>query len=473
MAEYEKKEAVPGLLGFDRPQPHNLEAERAVLAAMLREPKPCVDLVVEQFGDSAEYFYSPVHRAIFKAIYALYKDGESEIDLVSVAHKLEVENRLDEIGGRIALIEISDAIATTVNLDTWCKIVRDLAILRNMIGVCSESLLKCYDASEAAGGLIGEIEQAIFNVRNQHVKSQIVSIQDAAQSAFENIWKILNKEVEPGIPTGYPELDRYTAGLKPGEMFVLAARPSIGKTAIALNFVRNIALNQVKPRKVAFFSLEMTAEMITQRLLCTEAKVSPSSFFDGSFKSNTDIPKLTQAVSVYRNAEIYIDPTSGLTIAELRAKARWMKATHDIDVVVLDYLQLMSAGSRIESRQQEVAEISGGLKRIAKELNIPVLVLAQLNREIEKTAGASARPKLSHLRESGAIEQDADVVAFLHRNRDEAKNLTPEILQNGLEAELIVEKNRNGQTGIVNLRFFPQYMEFVNASKHASDLPQK
>ena len=370
-----------------------------------------------------------------------------------------------------ALAELADSVATSANIERWCAIVRGLAMLRKMIGVCAESLSKCYDSDAEPEALIDDVEQAIFNVRNRHVKNSVVSIQESAVEALETIDKIIQKKIEPGIPTGFPDLDRYTSGLRAGEMFVLAARPSIGKTAIALNIVRNMALNKVHPRKVAFFSLEMTAAKISERLICTEAGVPMSSFSDGSFRPN-DMQKLAKAVGAYRNSSIFIDPTSGLTIAELRAKSRWLMATHGIDVIAVDYLQLMHAGSRVsreDNRQQEVAEISGGLKSIAKDLNSPVLVLAQLNRDIEKNASEKARPKLSHLRESGAIEQDADVVAFLHRNRDETKSGGREIGPEGVPAELIVEKNRNGRTGVVPLIFHPEIMRFDNASTHAFD----
>jgi replicative DNA helicase len=230
-----------------------------------------------------------------------------------------------------------------------------------------------------------------------------------------------------------------------------------------------VALKGDRGRPIAFFSLEMTAEQITRRLLCTESGIPESAFFDGSFKSKSDMSRLTRAVSSLQKANIFIDPTGGLTISELSAKARRLKALNNIELIVIDYLQLMKVGGRIESRQQEVAEISSGIKKLAKDLGVPVLVLAQLNREVEKGASKASRPKLSHLRESGAIEQDADVVAFLHRDRDETKDLSKEAQREGVESMLIVEKNRNGQTGIVNLKFYPQTMEFKSASRYSDE----
>ena len=271
-----------------------------------------------------------------------------------------------------------------------------------------------------------------------------------------------------GIPTGFAQLDSYTGGLKPGEMFVLAARPSIGKTSLALNVIRNLALptRSPRPRKVAFFSLEMTAEQIARRLLCTEAGLSESVFWNKSFQAS-ELTRLTGAVAAFKKAKIFIDPTGGITIAELRAKARRLKLKENIDVIVIDYLQLMHADGRVDSRQQEVAEISGGIKKLAKDLKVPVLVLAQLNREVDKTAGAGARPKLAHLRESGTIEQDADIVTFLHRNREDAKEVSSP--NQSVEAEWIIEKNRNGRTGNLKLLFFPSRMEFIPAAPYSEE----
>ena len=466
------KKKIPGVISEDRPQPHNLEAEKAVIAAMLREPHPCVDIAVELLHNE-EVFYSHIHREIFKTIIEIYNDTEMSVDLISVAHQLAKTGRLEDVGGEIFLAELYASIATTVNIETWCGIVHEFSILRNIINVCPESLMKYHDVEFDVKELVDEIESKIYEVRNKNTRSDIVEISKGIVSEFRNVLNVMNgieTDVEVCIPSGFPDLDRLVIGFKPGEMFVLAARPSIGKTSLALNFIRNVALRGSKPRPVAFFSLEMTAEQITRRLLCTEAKISESSFFDGSFKQ-AEWTRLTPVVDLFRKTKIFIDPTGGLTISELRAKARRLKMMEKIELIVIDYLQLMHSGDKTDSRQQEVADISSGIKRLAKDLSIPILVLAQLNREVEKTAGASARPKLSHLRESGAIEQDADIVAFLHRDRDETKNKpqSKEEMKNGVDALLIVEKNRNGQTGTVDLSFFPHRMEFVNKSKFGDE----
>ncbi len=467
--EHKAAERPAGILP-DRAQPHDPAVERAVLAAMLREPASCIDTAIMILHDE-EAFYSHVHRELFRTILALHNDPKKEVDLISVAHELSIAGKLDAIGGEVFLAELDGAISTTVNIESWCEILKKYAMLRKMIDVCSESLMKCYDPEADAGRLVEEIETDIYKVRSEDASHSIVQVQESIVNEFQSLMDILDGKVEVGIPTGFAQLDKYTGGLKAGEMFVLAARPSIGKTSLALNVIANLALptRTPNPRRVAFFSLEMTAGQISRRLLCTEAGLSESVFWNKSFHTS-DLTKLTGAVSAFQKAKIFIDETAGLSIAELRAKARRLKMKENIEVIVIDYLQLMHADGRVDSRQQEVAEISGGIKALAKDLRVPVLVLAQLNREVDKTAGAGAKPKLAHLRESGSIEQDADIVTFLHRNRDDAKEVSgPDQSVNAL---WIIEKNRNGRTGEINLLFFPSKMEFAPAApRSAEDCP--
>ncbi len=462
-----RKPAAPRPAGMlpDRAQPHDPNVERAVLAAMLREPDECVNMVLEHFR-KPEVFYSHVHREIFQTMLDLYGDHSTKVDLVTVAHRLKTIGKLDAIGGELFLAELEGSISTTVNIEAWCLILKKYATLRQMIDVCSASLLKCYDSDAEAGKLVEEIETDIFNVRNEQSTHSVVELRDQLESEFRALMDILNGKVDAGLSTGFKQLDDYTGGLKKGEMFVLAARPSIGKTTLALNVISNLALHERHPRKVAFFSLEMTAEQITRRLLCTRAQVPESVFWNRSFDIN-DTGKLTKAVSELKRAKIFIDPTAGITIAELRANARRLQMKEGIEVIVIDYLQLMRSDGRSESRQQEVAEISSGIKALAKDLKVPVLVLAQLNREIDKTAGAGARPKLAHLRESGTIEQDADIVTFLHRDREKQKEIGD--ANQSVEAEWIIEKNRNGRTGNLKLNFFPARMEFLPAAPFGED----
>ena len=463
------KQQLPGIFSEDRPQPHDIDAEKAILAALLKEPVPCIDQACEMLG-SADVFYSPVYRSLFTTIARLYNENDRKIDVITVADALRKEGKLDEIGGTVFLAELMGTIATTAGLESWCELVKEYSILRNVINVCVSAVTSCYSADSEVLELVDKIEGDIFNVRNTHVKDDIMSIQESMTETFAKLQKILKKEVEVGIPTHYPDLDKLIVGLKPGEMIVLAARPSIGKTTFALNLLRNVAMTE-RNRAVAFFSLEMTADQITRKLLCAQSGVAESSFYDGSFKDQ-DMHKLTKAVSRFQQAKIYIDPTAGLSTSELRAKARRLKAMYDIEVIIIDYLQLMRGSSR-ESRQQEVAEISNTIKKLAKDLEVPVIVLAQLNREVEKTGGAPTRPKLSNLRESGAIEQDADIVMFLHRDRDKAKDVTKEDMIAGLDSELIIEKNRNGQIGICHLAFHPHLGEFRTRTRFSdADRPE-
>ena len=445
----------------DRAQPHALKVERAVLGAMLREPESCIDLAVAQFGGQ-EVFYAPQHRVIYATLLELHNESRNA-DLVSLAQRLKERGKLDGVGGEIYLAELDGSISTTVNLESWCKILVKYATLRRMIDVCANSLMKCYDTDRDISNLVDEIESEIYSVRHDDAQHTIFSIQELVSNEVNSLIRIMNNEVEVGIPTGFAAVDEYTGGLKKGEMFVLAARPSIGKTTLGLNVIRNVALHPTKPRAVAFFSLEMTEQQIARRLLCTEAQISESAFWNHSFL-DSDLDKLGRVAAKIENAKIWIDPTGGLSIAELRAKARRLVSMHHVELIVIDYLQLMTSDERVESRQQEVAKISGGIKKLAKDLDIPILVLAQLNREIDKNSSPNARPKLAHLRESGAIEQDADIVTFLHRNRDDAKNNAV----TSVDAEWIIEKNRNGRTGVVKLLFYPARMEFVPAAP-ASD----
>ena len=458
-------ESRPAGILPDRARPHSLMMEKAVLGAMLREPESCIDMAVEQFH-GREVFYHASHREIYRVLCELNSDTKAAADLLSVAQRLKEQGKLDAVGGELYLAELVDSIATTVNLESWCQVLSKYATLRQMIDVCSGALQKCYESDADAIKLVEEIETDIYNVRGEEQARTILNIRELAAEEFAALMRIKDGKQEVGIPTGYAPVDECTGGLKPGEMFVLAARPSIGKTSLALNVIRNVAFRNPKPRAVAFFSLEMTGNQIARRLLCTESGIPESTFINQRFNDG-DLTRLTGAVEKIRNARIYIDPTGGLTIAELRAKARRLKMQHNIELIVIDYLQLMHSDGRSESRQQEVAEISGGIKKLAKDLSVPILVLAQLNRDVDKATGQGARPKLAHLRESGTIEQDADIVSFLHRNREETKGQTSSSAS--VEAEWIVEKNRNGSTGNFKMLFYPARMEFVPAAPCSED----
>ena len=365
------KDARPSGTLPDRARPHALQVEKAVLGAMLREPGTCIDLAVEQFNRN-DVFYMPAHREIYRVLLELQQKKTGGVDAITVAQQLREEGKLDAIGGELYLAELMESIATTVNLESWCQTLIKYSILRRMINVCSDALLKCYDSNADANKVVEEIESDIYNVRGEDSSRSIVNISDLVAGQFEELIEICKGNREVGIPTGFAPIDECTGGLKAGEMFVLAARPSIGKTSLALNVLRNVAMNREKPRPVAFFSLEMTAEQIARRILCTESQIPESVFWNRSFQYS-DLSRMTGAVDAIRKAQIYIDPTGGLTISELRAKARRLKAQYNIELIVIDYLQLMHADGRIESRQQEVAEISAGIKKLAKDLKVPVL----------------------------------------------------------------------------------------------------
>jgi len=318
----------------ERPSPHNLEIERAVLSAMLRDPAYCGSKAVELLGAPGA-FYSQVHREIFAAYMRLYQASDSGIDVLSLQAELQKAGKLESCGGLPALAELENAIASTYNFDRWCLMLRDLATLRNMINVCSDSIRKCYEAEKDAADLVNEIENDIYKVRGDADSTSIVPLKDSVWKAFKHIERIINKQEEPGISTGFPDLDNMTGGMKRGEMFVVAARPSIGKTALALNIIRNIVMKS-NPKTAVLFSLEMTDEQISTRLICTEADISERQFRDGNFRNQKDMLRLSHAVNNLRNAPLFIDPTGGLTIAELRAKARRMKIQHQIDLIVID-----------------------------------------------------------------------------------------------------------------------------------------
>ena len=449
--------------------PFDLEAEKSVLSAIFLDPanfttvssilgsvatpetkkKKGVKESAPTIGNpffrrvASTMFHEPMHAAIYEAMLNL-SEGKMAIDVLSVSDWLTRAGRLEMIGGLEALLELQSYIVSAAHLESWCHLLRDYAMLREMMKTCSMSLDLCRQGHENIKELLDTVESEIFQVRNRFVQSEIVELRSLLKEVFDDLQKIALHQTSPGIPTEFPDLDRLIGGgLKPGEMFVLAARPSIGKTALALNIIRNIINREPNGpqsrKKVAFFSLEMTDKQIIQRLLCTEAKVPLSAIYEGSLQP-ADAQRLGAAVDNLRLAHL--------------------------------------AGDRsAESRQVEVAAISGGLKAIAKELNIPVLVLAQLSRESEKSTNPKENPlpKLSHLRESGAIEQDADVVVFLHRNRDESKEDNAEGMKDGIKSMLIVEKNRNGRTGIVNLRFIPQLMEFrcIEHKYDKGDIPVK
>lgn len=451
--------AVP-LLNLDRPKPHNEEAEKAVLGAMLIDPIAAATAFANLRFEGA--FYRPAHQIIFSAMLELNPGkGDAGLDVVVLTDHLQRNGRLEEVGGPSYLTMLADCVPTAANIEFYTDIVKQNAVLRRVISSCSEAILKCYDSDDDVKSLLDNIEQKIFEVAQMNENKDLQPIQPLVKDAITYLEKLIKGDSGiMGLKTGFDQLDRLITGLRPGEVFVLAARPSIGKTALALNIAANIALGPAKI-PVGIFSLEMPAQQLVLRLLCSEAKVSLGRLVNVITPPKNTWSALQDACMRLHKSQIIIDDTGAIDILELRAKARRMKSTANVGVIFIDYLQLIHTDAgRNASRENEVSKISGALKALAKELNIPIVVLSQLNRQAEQ----NERPKLSNLRESGAIEQDADVVTLLHREREKQYQQGEDATE-GLEAELIVAKNRNGATGVQNLLFFPQFTRFENRSK--------
>ena len=462
----EMASTTASMLNLDRPKPHNEEAEIAVLGAMLFSTEAVSSAMGALKLENA--FYRPAHQTIFNAMVELTA-GKSEValDPLVVSDHLERNGKLEEVGGRAYIAQLMDSVPTAANIDYYVEIVKQNAILRHIIATCTETIQQCYGAEDDVHALLDGIEQKIFEVTGMNETKDLQAVQPLVREAVDYLEKLINGNPDIlGLRTGF-DIDKMITGLKPGEMFVLAARPSIGKTALALNMAANIAMNPSHPAAVGIFSLEMPALSLILRMICSESRVGLAEFRNKTINASrwTDVMR---AANNLNKAKIVIDDTGAIDILELRAKARRMKAKHNVEAIFVDYLQLIRAHTKSNaSRENEVSMISGSLKAMAKELNIPVVVLAQLNRQAEQ----GEKPKLSQLRESGAIEQDADVVALLHRER-EKQHEQKEDDNAGLLSELIIAKNRNGATGTAELLFFPKYMRFENkANADSGDVP--
>jgi replicative DNA helicase len=440
--------------GGSRVPPHDLEAEKAVLSALLLDNEAIHAVCTEV---RAADFYHPAHRTLYDAMVSI-KDANQPVDLHTLSDHLNSHKLLDEIGGPVALAEIADYEATAANVIHHARIVRDKSVKRQLIGIATEIAELGYEEGDAADRLLDVAESKIFEVSQERAQDTFRSLHDEMQSTFDYVEALMGRGGElTGVPTGFKELDEKTGGLQPGELIILAARPSMGKTALALNIARNAAV--IHHKKAAVFSLEMTAQALVLRLLSSEAEIDASKFRSG-YISVHDHRKLQQAAGRLGNAELWIDDSGLITVLEMKAKCRRMKTQRGLDLVVVDYLQLAHGDGRSERREQEISEISRGLKALAKELEIPVVALSQLNRGPETRPGKEKRPMLADLRESGAIEQDADVIAFIYR--DEVYNRDDET--NKGVAELIIAKQRNGPTGTIELTFQSRFARFLDRS---------
>ena len=447
-----------------RSLPYSEDAEKGVLGSLLLSPREVGDLCILRLQPDA--FYAPAHQIIYELVIE-FSDKSKPIDFITMKQSLKDRGFLEEIGGPEFLNELYNFIPTAANAGYYVDIVREKYLLRRLIMACNSLASRCYDDQENVEPLLDDAERQIFEITGDHVKIDVAPTKDLVMAAIEQIEKIYeNRGSVTGLPTGFTEFDHMTSGLHQAEMIVIAARPSMGKTALAMNIAEHVALVGGKP--VAVFSLEMSSQQLVQRLLCSRAKVNLQRVRNG-FLSERDFPNLTAAASRLATAKLFIDDSPGLSIAELRAKARRLVASHRVELVVIDYLQLLRSTSRRaqDNRQIEISEISAGIKSLAKELNIPIIVVAQLNRQPDARAKEGGRPRLSDLRESGSIEQDADVVGLLVRSEyyetdEEAKQ------EKAGEAELIIAKQRNGPTGDVPLTFLKEYTRFENrAREHA------
>jgi replicative DNA helicase len=437
----------------ERTPPHNLEAERSVLGAILLH-NDAFNLAAEVI-DSHD-FYRDAHRRIFDKMVKLVERGDA-IDLVTLREELGRSGDLEEVGGPAYIAALVDGVPRSTNVEHYARIIKEKATLRNLILSANRILTTAYEGEEEADVLLDQAEHAIFAIADDKIRDGFVSLRDLAHSSLETIEKLhARKELITGVPTGFADLDEMTSGLQPSDLIIVAARPSMGKTSLVLNIAQHVGTKTAKT--VGMFSLEMSKEQLFLRMLTSEARLDAHRLRRG-FLGERDWGRLSHAIGTLSEAKIFIDDTPAIGVLEMRAKCRRLAAEHDLDLVIVDYIQLMQGRGRFENRTLELASISRSLKWLAKELRVPIVVLSQLSRAPE--ARSDHRPQLSDLRESGALEQDADVVIFIYREDLYADRSQPPSASEGV-AELIVGKQRNGPTGIVKLAFIREFTRFEN-----------
>ena len=450
-------------------QPQSLEAEQAVLGSMLTN-KEAVAKVLQWL--SPEHFYKDAHSKIFSIMIGLFHDSEP-IDTISVVDKLKKNKELESVGGAYYITGLVEAVPTTANVESYAKIVLEKALLRQLILLSHDLASKAYDDREGVDDILDSAERAIFNITQKRLKGGFVHLDPILHESFEALdAKSAKGGMITGIPSGLVELDNLTAGFHPGELIVIAGRPSMGKTALALTIARNAAVDN--NHGVGIFSLEMANQELAMRMLCAEARVNSHLVRTGNLPQK-QWKNLSIHVGKLAAAPIYIDDSAAITVLEVRSKARRLMAEHDIELIIVDYLQLMQGPKRVENRQQEISVITRSLKALAKELSIPVIALSQLSRAVESRNPPI--PQLSDLRESGAIEQDSDVVMFLYRkwfydkfkqsdgDMDDFEDKTDK-----KAADIIIAKQRNGPTGTRKLAFIEQYARFENLARNTEDV---
>jgi replicative DNA helicase len=438
--------------------PQSLEAEVSALGGVLLENE-ALSRVLEVVNEGD--FYREAHRQIFSALLHLYERNEPA-DLITLSEVLKKRDALEEVGGIEYLNFLVNSVPTAANIAYYAKIIKEKSILRKLINRATEIINLGFGDAGDVDESLDRAERLIFEISEDRVRPSFFPIKDIIKASFKTIENLYEKkQLITGVPTGFTKLDDLTSGLQPSDLIIVAGRPSMGKTALALNITQHAAIEDGIPS--AIFSLEMSKEQLALRLLCSEAKVDAHRL-RGGFLSETDWPKLTRAAGSLSEAPIFIDDTPGLTVLEMRAKSRRLKAEHNLGLVVVDYLQLMRGRANSETREQEISDISRSLKALAKELRLPVIALSQLNRKVEDRG--DRRPQLADLRESGAIEQDADVIIFLYR--DEVYNRSEDNPHKG-KAEIIVGKQRNGPTDKFELAFLDKYTCFENLSPIQED----
>ncbi len=429
---------------LDRVPPQSEDAEQSVLGSMLLD-RDAIAVAAEVLR--VDDFYRDSHKTIFEAVMKLYDRNEAA-DLVTLTNLLESIGQLEDVGGVSYLSSLANAVPTSANIEYYARIVEQKAVLRRLIKASAEITRLAYSAGDASGDVLDRAEQIIFDIARTRITRSYAPLNEVLKDAFEEIEKLYqNKGSIVGVPTGFKRFDELTSGLHPSELIIVAARPSVGKTTLAMNMAAGAAIKHQVP--VAIFSLEMSREQLALRLLSSEAKIDGHRLRTG-YLQESDWPKLSRALGRLGDVDFYIDDTPNMSIMELRGRARRLSAERNIGLVVIDYMQLMHTSTRTENRQQEMSEISRSLKQLARELKCPVLALSQLSRAVEQRS--DRRPQLSDLRESGAIEQDADVVAFIWKNPER---------DNDNVLDIIVAKQRNGPTGDVPLIFMHKYSTFV------------
>jgi replicative DNA helicase len=437
--------------------PHNLDAERAVLGAVLLEGREALPRLIETLRPVD--FYTEAHRAVYESMLRLFERGEP-VDLITLQEDLRRTDQLEFVGGPAALALLVEQGSVAAYLQAYASIIRDMASLRGLIQASTQIIASAFEAKDDVQAIIDDAERKIFALAERRLEGAAQPVKAILKNTFEYIERLYErKEHITGVATGFERLDKETSGFQPSDFIIIAGRPSMGKTAFALNIAQYVGVEV--GGKVLILSLEMSAQQLVQRMLCSEAKVDSQSVRTG-FLNSSDWHRLTAAAGRLSEAGIFIDDSAGLSVLEARAKARRMKAEHGLNLLVIDYLQLMRGRSSQENRQQEISEISRSLKALAKELNIPVVALSQLSRAVETRAQRDFRPQLSDLRESGALEQDADVILFLYRQAVYKDDVPPDEAN---LAEVIIGKQRNGPIGTVKVVFLPQYARFENAAE--------